>query len=293
MFEQIVHHGRLLTFFAALTVVGFTAGVGYAQDSVGDVPQDQPEATEAVETVEGVETLDMVVTVVAVNGRVQVRSDEESPWQMAEQGMELPIGTTVRTGLRGSIDLNVGPNADFSINPLSVVAIGQLQQDGDTIRTLIMIPRGDFNFEVKHIGSFQNDFRIATTTGTMAVKGTIGSGSSWNNGLNLNGDPTNGNNAINFRGSNGQSRNMTGNQQQGNMGQNQGTTGNRGNTPDGSNDTGKGNDNTGGSGNTGTGDTGRGGTTMTTMKSTQSMMMNRMRIETIIKDFNDSSGGEN
>ncbi len=120
----------------------------------------------------------MTTTVVAVEGTVNIRADADEPWHPVEAGQVLPVGTEVQTGLRGSLTLDLGPNSRVTVQRLSHFTLGRLARDGDVLRTLVAVKHGKIDFKVNRVG-FDNDFRIATPTGTMAVKGTAGEYGTW------------------------------------------------------------------------------------------------------------------
>jgi len=153
---------------------------------------------------------EITCTVTGVTGNAMYRPNEDEPWQAVEVGQVLPVGSEIRTGLRDSVDLALGLNADVTIERLSRVTVGRLQKEGDSIRTLLGVQNGKVDFHVKKVG-FVNDFKIATPTGTMAVEGTEGE-VIVDDQTSINGDVNNGGNAINFGQNNtGNKHYLTGN----------------------------------------------------------------------------------
>ena len=122
----------------------------------------------------------------------------------------------------------------------------------------------------------------------MAVKGTIGTLSTFGGNPDVWGNPSNGGNAIAYRNNNGNTNNMTGNQKQSNAGQTRTPTTNQGNKGVPSENDQQNNDNKN------TGDSLMRGPTMDLVKQTDGYMNSRDIAEMKIKAFlNDPSGGEN
>ncbi len=156
------------------------------QASPGGAQQDAQSNTK--ETAPVVPSL--VALVLAVEGRAQVRidaseeieSEDAAPvsWQAIDRGMELPEGATIRTGARASVTLRVGLNSTVRVNSFSRARIGELTQDNAdhssgsqrTLRTTLVLERGDLDVRVDHIDGAANDFAIVTQTATLAVRGT-------------------------------------------------------------------------------------------------------------------------
>jgi len=93
--------------------------------------------------------------------------------------------------------MNIGPNAEVSIDRLSAVTLGRLEHDADAnaIRTVLAVTHGKVDFHVKHVG-FVNDFRIASPTDVVAVRGTIGTFKAFDGPAEVYGHPTNTQGAI-------------------------------------------------------------------------------------------------
>jgi hypothetical protein len=117
---------------------------------------------------------DMAVKVAAVQGNAEVRSAPDAQWMAMKAGDALPLGSQIRTGLRSSVTMNVGPNAEVTVKSLTIMMVSDLvADDANTLRTRLALKYGRLKFDVRHVG-FKNDFQVATPTGVMAVKGTGG-----------------------------------------------------------------------------------------------------------------------
>ncbi len=117
---------------------------------------------------------DMAVKVTKVVGGVEMRAAPDEKWMAVRPGDALPLGSQIRTGLRASVTMDVGPNAEVVIKSLTIMMVSDLvADDTNTLRTRLAMKYGRMKFDVRHVG-FKNDFRVATPTGVMAVKGTGG-----------------------------------------------------------------------------------------------------------------------
>lgn len=179
---------QLSRYIALLTVIVF-GGWGmphaFAQDEAGDMPQadtstevDQAEPADAVDAMEANEQVEadedkLVTRVQSVKRNALWRTDAEADWQTVEAGEVLPIGAELRTSVGSEVLLAAGPNVDLTVGPLSRFVVGRLERDGEAIRTRVAVPMGNVDYEVKDVG-FENDLAITTPSGTMAVKGTEG-----------------------------------------------------------------------------------------------------------------------
>jgi hypothetical protein len=154
-------HTQKMIALVTLCALGAMATTAWAQ--AGDSPQASPPAP------------DMKVTVTAATGKVEARKGPADKWVMVQSGDVLAKGSQLRTGLRSAITMNVGPNAEVTVRSLTIMMIDDLvvSSDAETLRTRLAMKYGTMKFDVRHIG-FKNDFRVATPTGVMAVKGTGG-----------------------------------------------------------------------------------------------------------------------
>ncbi len=141
-----------------------------------------------------------VTTVTEVNGSVMTRPTDQDPWARVNPGDRLPTGSMIRTGIRGAVTLEVGPNATVTVQRLTELTVGQLEIDEqtNTVRTLIGLDHGKIDFDVKHVG-FENDFRIASPTDVVAVKGTVGTCEAAGGWMDITGHRSNGVDAIHKR----------------------------------------------------------------------------------------------
>lgn len=134
-----------------------------------------------------------------VDGKVRWRSDQKADWREAKVNDLVGEGAEVRTGLRSRAALRVGRNATILVDAGTSFEIPQLEQDGQTLRTLASVKTGRVDFKVDKVG-FSNDFKVATPQTTLSVRGTgfaVNSGPL--NGVEVVGARTNMINAIELK----------------------------------------------------------------------------------------------
>ena len=114
----------------------------------------------------------LIAVVKLVEGTVESRPAVGQPWVPVKVGDKLGEGMDLRTGFRARCVLEMNRNT-LQIDPLAVVRIGELRQQGDTIRTRILLKQGNTESNVQK-GGLKNDFAIITPTATLSVRGTEG-----------------------------------------------------------------------------------------------------------------------
>jgi hypothetical protein len=164
---------------AVLTVLGLVVVVpAFAEDAaapkpadkVAAAPADAPAAKPADQA-----PLDMTIKVLEVNGnKVQFRNKPEEAWQPLTVDAKLAIGCEVRTGPGSSAKIKVGPNSEIVLKRLGIINIASLLVDAgnDTVRTVIGKKYGTMESGVQHVGEVKNDFKVATPSSVLAVRGT-------------------------------------------------------------------------------------------------------------------------
>lgn len=183
-----MHIGGLRVLLA-LVVVSIAASGGWADPSPAGPDADADDSV--------AQSPDLTVRAIEVAGTVMIRSGDEQPWQAVEKDQTLAVGDEIRTGVRGTLVLEMGPNAMVNIDRLSEVVIGRLEHDRETntIRTLLGVKYGKVEFDVKRVG-FNNDFRIASPSDVIAVRGTIGTFKAYEGPAEISGNRSNGFGAI-------------------------------------------------------------------------------------------------
>lgn len=134
-----------------------------------------------------------------VDGKVRWRADQGAAWRDARVNDLLNEGAEIRTGLRSRAALRVGRNATILVDAGTSFELPQLEQEGQTLRTLASVKTGRVDFKVDKVG-YANDFKVATPQTTLSVRGTgfaVNSGPL--NGVEVVGSRTNMINAIELK----------------------------------------------------------------------------------------------
>jgi len=128
-----------------------------AAKSIKPLPKGQTRVFEAV--------------VMKVVGVAQARAGRKAKWKKLKVSDVLKPGVLIRTGRKSMVALRVGPNATLIIDRQTRVAIPQIVQDGDTLKTRVGVEFGRVDVKASRIG-LAIDFAVSTPTSTLAVRGT-------------------------------------------------------------------------------------------------------------------------
>ena len=109
--------------------------------------------------------------VMKVTGTAQARADRKSRWTQLKVNSVLRPGVVVRTGRKSMVALRVGANATLLIDRQTRVAIPEIIQVGDKLKTRVSIQFGRTEVKVNRIG-LSNDFEVSTPSASLAVRGT-------------------------------------------------------------------------------------------------------------------------
>jgi hypothetical protein len=109
--------------------------------------------------------------VIGVEGTAQARTKPDAEWKQLKVHDKLAPGVVVRTSRASHVALRVGPNATMLIEHQTRIAIPEIAQDGDKLKTRVSMAFGQADVRVDRIG-LTNDFEVATPTATLAVRGT-------------------------------------------------------------------------------------------------------------------------
>lgn len=110
--------------------------------------------------------------VIQVEGVAQARPDPDAKWKKLAINDVLEPGAVVRTGRKSEVTLRVGKNATILIERQSRIAIPEIVQNGDVLKTRVSMNFGKADVKVNRIG-LVNDFEVSTPTATLAVRGTV------------------------------------------------------------------------------------------------------------------------
>jgi len=116
-----------------------------------------------------VRVLDAVV--MRVVGRAQWRPDAEAAWRNAQVNDVIAPGAMIRTGRNSMMALRVGRHATILVDRQTRLALPEIIQEGQTLRTAVGLRRGRADFKVDRVG-LTNDFSVVTPTSIIAVRGT-------------------------------------------------------------------------------------------------------------------------
>ena len=131
--------------------------------------QDAPKTRQAPKKKVAVKVLEAIV--LEVKGVAQARPKKAKKWKRLEKNDTLAVGTVIRTGRKSRVALRVGRNATVIVGRQSRVAIPELVQDGQVLRTKLSLNFGKADVKVDRIG-LVNDFEVSTPTATLAVRGS-------------------------------------------------------------------------------------------------------------------------
>jgi hypothetical protein len=109
--------------------------------------------------------------VLKVVGIAQARADRAKDWKDLKVNDVLQPGATVRTGRKSMVALRVGVNATMLIDRQTRIAIPEIIQNGEKLKTRVSLEWGRTEVKVNKVGRI-NDFEVATPSATLAVRGT-------------------------------------------------------------------------------------------------------------------------
>jgi len=109
--------------------------------------------------------------VLKVAGIAQSRAKAGADWEDLKLNAVLKPGVTVRTGRKSMVALRVGANATMLIDRQTRIAIPEIIQNGEKLKTRVSLKWGRTEVKVNKVGRI-NDFEVATPSATLAVRGT-------------------------------------------------------------------------------------------------------------------------
>jgi hypothetical protein len=142
----------------ALLLLALGAGAQQAKPTVAPLPAGKTRVYEAI--------------VIGVKGVAQARTEPGAPWKQLVLNDKVKPGVVVRTGRESHVAFRVGPNASMLVEHQTRIAIPEIVQDGEKLRTRVSMAFGKADVRVDRIG-LTNDFEVATPTATLAVRGTV------------------------------------------------------------------------------------------------------------------------
>ena len=114
----------------------------------------------------------VAATVKLVEGTVETRPAVGQPWTAVKVGQSLAEGADLRTGFRARciVDLT---ESTIQVDALTVVRIGVLEKQGNTVKTRIIMKHGSTQANVEK-ERVKSDFAIVMPWATCSVRGTEG-----------------------------------------------------------------------------------------------------------------------
>jgi hypothetical protein len=106
-----------------------------------------------------------------VEGTVETRPAVGQPWVPVQVGHQLAEGADLRTGFRARCVLDMVDSL-VQVEALSVVRLGELEREGDAIRTRLYLKQGNTQSIVEK-ENIESDFSIVTPSATLSVQGTF------------------------------------------------------------------------------------------------------------------------
>ena len=111
------------------------------------------------------------VTVVAVKGTAEVKLTAEAAWQSVQQGMKLPVGATICTGVMSRVDLDFDGHAVVTISHPSIVRVDRFLMTDKAVETRLHLKVGSMRAGVVK-EQIASDFKISTPVVTLSTRGT-------------------------------------------------------------------------------------------------------------------------
>jgi hypothetical protein len=113
----------------------------------------------------------MELSVVAVNGLVQIRTGDDQPWVLAKTQMVLSEGSEIRTGPHSSITCVIPPDQTFTLDRLGTVRVQDAIRNGNKVTTHLIMPYGRTHYDIESAG-LEHESTITSPSSTLAVRGT-------------------------------------------------------------------------------------------------------------------------
>ena len=116
-------------------------------------------------------TQPLQATITGVDGIVQVRSEENQPWQAAVVGMIIGEGAEFRTGPRSAVRFQLPPDQVVTLDRLGTVKLVEAIRNAGGIKTDLGMRYGRVRYDIEAAGVL-HDATIHSPGSTLAVRGT-------------------------------------------------------------------------------------------------------------------------
>src|SRR5688572_15933960 len=113
----------------------------------------------------------LIATVTGVEGLVQVRENEDAPWQRATVGQQVGENAEFRTGPRSAVRFVIPPDHTITLDRLGTVKVLQAVNDNGVIRTQMGMKYGRTRYDIE-AGGREHESTITSPSNTLAVRGT-------------------------------------------------------------------------------------------------------------------------
>lgn len=110
-------------------------------------------------------------TVTEVVGLVEVRHDDDQPWQEATVGMVVPVGSECRTGPKSWITMTLPPAQVIKLDRLGTVKILEAIQKGGKLKTDLGMKYGRIRYHQEAAG-LEHESIIRSPSSALAVRGS-------------------------------------------------------------------------------------------------------------------------
>src|SRR5689334_5659007 len=129
----------LAVVFAAVVSV---SGAAFAlQPANVDTPASAPATSASAEA--------MKIVIVKVQGKAQVRTAEDQPWQDAVKGMVVDQNAEFRTGVRSAVQIVIPPDQTITLDRLGVIKVVEAINDNGKLKTKIGMKYGRTQFDIE------------------------------------------------------------------------------------------------------------------------------------------------
>src|SRR5687767_8866096 len=91
----------------------------------------------------------LTATITAVEGIVQVRADEQSPWQAAKPDMRLGEGAEFRTGPRSAVRFEIPPGQTITLDRLGTVKLIEAVRSQGSVKTDLGMRYGRVRYDIE------------------------------------------------------------------------------------------------------------------------------------------------
>ena len=132
-------------------------------------PSASAPSTSSPSTSASVESLK--ITVVKVQGIVQVRGAEDQPWQRVTEGMIVDENAEFRTSLRSAVQIQIPPDQTITLDRLGVIKVVEAVNDNGKLKTKIGMKYGRARYDIESAGQ-EHEASISSPSSTLAIRGT-------------------------------------------------------------------------------------------------------------------------